>query len=117
VHIEIDPKIAIKKASASNDFLAAQIQRNPERYRGFAHLSMHEPQAAIAELNRCVKELGFLGALINGHTLGIYLDDPKYQEFWQCVSELDIPIYLHPVNSYGMPYMLRRNVAVRAMAS
>ena len=40
---------------------------------------MQDVKAAIAELQRCVRELGFKGAMINHQTTGIYLDDPRYE--------------------------------------
>src|SRR5882757_7568083 len=57
-----------------NDHLAAAIGRYPLRFAGFAVLPMQSPDAAAAELSRAVKELGFVGALINGTTEGRFLD-------------------------------------------
>jgi len=50
-----------------------------------------------------VKELGFKGALINGHTRGVYLDDERCLPFWERVAALDVPIYLHPANPMMIP--------------
>lgn len=63
-------------------------------YASFYH--RHEPQAAADELERCVKQLGFVGALINNHTKGIFYDDEKYWSVFERAAELDVPIYLHP---------------------
>jgi uncharacterized protein len=59
-----------------NDYLAAAVARRPDRFAGFATLPMQEPDAAANELARAVKELRFLGALINGTTDGRFLDHP-----------------------------------------
>ena len=61
-----------------NDLLARQIHRHPTRYAGFAHLPLHDPSAAANELSRCIEELGFKGAMINGHTNGRYLVEDIY---------------------------------------
>ncbi len=104
---EKDAKIGARKAIEANDFLYSEIAKNPKRYAGFAHLAMHEPETATAELNRCVKELGFVGAMINGQTNGVYLDDQKYIPFWEKAVELDVPIYIHPGNPFQVPYVFK----------
>lgn len=79
-----------------NDHLAAAVARHPDRFAGFATLPMQAPDAAAAELSRAVKELGFLGALINGTTEGRFLDHPSYDGLLAAAVELDVPIYIHP---------------------
>jgi uncharacterized protein len=83
-------------ARAMNDHLAAAIARHPERFAGFAVLPMQSPDAAIAEFVRAVRELGFVGALINGTTEGRFLDHPSYDGLLAAAVELDVPIYVHP---------------------
>src|SRR5512147_987125 len=61
-----DVKRAIDVAREANDALAADVRKRPDRFAAFAALPMQDPEAAIAELTRCVKELGFVGALVNG---------------------------------------------------
>jgi predicted TIM-barrel fold metal-dependent hydrolase len=79
-----------------NDHLAAAIARHANRFAGFAALPMQVADAAAAELVRAVKELGFLGALINGTTNGHFLDHPSYDSLLAAAVELDVPIYIHP---------------------
>jgi uncharacterized protein len=79
-----------------NDHLAAAVARHPDRFAGFAMLPMQAPDAAAAELARTVKDLGFLGALINGTTDGRFLDHPSYDGLLAAAVELDVPIYIHP---------------------
>ncbi len=57
---------AIDVARRANDYLAEQVSLRPDRFQGFAALPMQDPEAATEELTRCVKELGFRGALVNG---------------------------------------------------
>jgi predicted TIM-barrel fold metal-dependent hydrolase len=61
-----NPTPAIALARRANDYLAENIAKNPKRLKGFAALPLQDPQAAAEELTRCVKELGFCGALANG---------------------------------------------------
>ncbi len=106
VQVEPDPGKAATLARRCNDELAEQVARRPDRYGGFAHLAMQDPGIACEELHRCIGELGFAGAMINGHTNGVYLDDPRYEEFWATVDRLQVPIYLHPGNASIPPAVL-----------
>lgn len=106
VQIEPDTAVAVRAARRANDLLAAEIVRRPDRYAGFAHLAMQDPKSAADELERCVRELGFVGAMVNGHTLGVYLDDPRFDPFWERLQDLDVPLYLHPDDSWVKPYVL-----------
>jgi 2,3-dihydroxybenzoate decarboxylase len=103
VQVEPQVEVACRKAQEANDILAREIQRRPNRYSGFAHLAMQDPIAAANELERTIKELGFCGAMINGHTCGRYLDDPCNDPFWERVEALQAPIYLHPADP-PVPY-------------
>jgi predicted TIM-barrel fold metal-dependent hydrolase len=79
-----------------NNQLAAAVAKHPTRFAGFATLPMASPDACAAELRRCVKDLHFPGALINGTTDGRFLDHPSYDGLLAAAVELDVPIYIHP---------------------
>ena len=102
---EKDTATAVRLAQEANDFLAREVQKRPQRYGGFASLPMHDPKAAVDELQRAIKDLKFQGALINGQTGGTYLDDPRFLPFWERVQELDVPVYLHPGDLPASPAM------------
>ena len=95
-------------ATKVNNWAAEQVKKHPKRFGAFAALSMHDPSQAAQELTRCVKELGFLGALVNdtqqcgtnGDHLEFY-DQPKWDVFWKVVQDLDVPFYLHPIAPVG----------------
>ena len=86
-------------ARCANNALHAAIEQQPRRFRGFAALNLQDIDAACAELKRCVSELGFVGALVNGSTQGEYLDNPRVDPLWSTLEQLDVPLYLHP----GLP--------------
>ena len=98
VQAERDAATAVGRAQAANDFLAREIAKRPDRYSGFAHLAMQDARAAADELERCMRELKFCGAMINGHTHGQYLDDPALYPFWERAEALNALIYLHPAD-------------------
>lgn len=95
-------KEAAELAIRANDFLAEQVAKRPDRFRGFAALAMQDPDVAARELTRCVEELGFVGALVNGFTerdvanSAVYYDLKEYWPFWEQVEKLGAPFYLHP---------------------
>jgi predicted TIM-barrel fold metal-dependent hydrolase len=99
-----DVKRAVHVAREANDHLAAEVAKRPDRFKGFAALAMQDPDEAARELTRCVKELGFVGALVNGFSQvgtpdsALYYDLPQYRPFWRTVAQLDVPFYLHPRN-------------------
>ncbi|OAQ97754.1 hypothetical protein LLEC1_00418 [Akanthomyces lecanii] len=82
-------------ADVNND-LAAAVQRNPTRLAGFAMLPMREPDAAAAELERCVKTHGFVGALIENHLDGVFYDAEAFWPVFARAQDLDVPLYIHP---------------------
>lgn len=110
VQVEPDPAKAIRMAKSANDRLAKEVQKQPHRFGGFAHLAMQDPKVAADELERCVRDLGFSGAMINGATNGVYLDDRRYDIFWERVQALQVPIYIHPANPIDKPAMYGEHV-------
>ena len=113
VQAERDTATAIRNAKSGNDFLAKEIQKRPDRYSGFAHLPMQDAKAAADELERCVKELKFCGAMINGHTNGQYLDHPSLSPFWERAEALGTLIYIHPTDPVSVAPVLQGHPGLR----
>ncbi len=93
---QLDAAEAVSLAREMNDRLAAAVQRHPDRFAGFAALPIPAPDAAADELERTVRQYGFKGAMINGHSRGRYLDDPFFWPILERAEALRVPIYLHP---------------------
>ncbi|WP_052401327.1 amidohydrolase family protein [Muricoccus aerilatus] len=99
-----DAAHAAEIAMRANDFLAGEVAKRPDRFRGLAALPMQDPDRAARELARCVNELGFVGGLVNGFSQigsednATYYDLPQYRPFWAEVERLGVPFYLHPRN-------------------
>jgi len=91
-----DRASAVAMARDANDELSAAVRSHPERYAGLAAVAPQDPQAAAAEIDRGMGQLGMKGVIINSHTLGEYLDDPKYSELFAAAEAANAPIYLHP---------------------
>lgn len=95
-HGPIPGSPSVQEAVSANNQLADAVKQHSKRFVGFATLPMSSPEASAAELERVVKEYGFVGALIDCHVEGKYYEGPEYLPFWSTVSELDVPIYIHP---------------------
>ncbi len=91
-------------ARRANDALAEWVTRHPSRFRGFAALPLQDVDAACGEMERCVRDLGFVGTMVNGFSqidepdTAYYYDLPQYRPFWSVIADLDVPFYLHPRN-------------------
>ncbi|KAI0376411.1 amidohydrolase 2 [Hypomontagnella monticulosa] len=81
----------------ANDEMAGAIRNHPDRFGGFAGLPMAYPEQAAVELERAVKELGFLGALIDNHLDDMtHYDDKRFWPVFEVAERLDVPLYFHP---------------------
>jgi predicted TIM-barrel fold metal-dependent hydrolase len=85
----------------NNEMYNTYISVYPDRFGFFATVPMQNPLAAASERERAVAKLKAKGAAINGYTdtgpaTVRYLDDPINEPFWAKVTELNVPVYLHP---------------------
>ena len=85
-------------ACAQNDFMARLVAEAPGRLLGLGCVPMQDPGAAIAELRRCVTELGFAGVQIGTRVGELELADPRFVPFFQAVAELRALVFVHPVD-------------------
>jgi len=93
---QFEPKLGTELARQANDALAEAVDAHPGRIEGFAAACPHDPDAAAKELERAVKELGFLGWKTHSNFGSSYLDDRRYWPILEMAEKLDAPIYLHP---------------------
>lgn len=92
----MDKATAVRVAKNSNDELAAAIRRHPTRFVGMLTVAPQDPAAAAKEIQRGVNELKMNAVVINSHTQGEYLSDPKFWEIFEAAQTYDTPIYIHP---------------------
>ena len=83
-------------ATLANDQLAEACRRHPGRFSGLTAIAPQDPKQAAREIERGHTELGLHGVIINSHTHGEYLDQPKFWPIFEAAQALDTPIYLHP---------------------
>ncbi len=92
----LDRDRAVGMAVLANDQLAEACRRHPDRFTGLTAVAPQDPAAAAREIERGARELGFKGVIINSHTHGEYLDDPKFWPIFEAAEALGTPVYLHP---------------------
>jgi aminocarboxymuconate-semialdehyde decarboxylase len=79
-----------------NDELAEVVAATPERFVALGTIPMQNTDMAVAEMERCVKDLGMRGVEIATNINGDELSDPRLEKFWAKAEELDIVVFLHP---------------------
>ncbi len=91
-----DAETAVDYAITANDYLAEAIKKHPTRFVGLTAIAPQNPAAAAKEIERGATKLGLRGIIVNSHTHGEYLSDPKYWDIFAAAEAFDMPIYLHP---------------------
>jgi len=91
-----DADVATDLAALANDRLAEICQKNPTRFAGLASFAPHSPKRAAKEMERAINDLKLNGFILNSHTNGEYLDDPKFWPALEAAEALDACIYIHP---------------------
>ena len=104
--INIEPFNEIGLSKYINNKIYEIINKNnlSHRLKVFACLPMMYPEEAAKELNRCITQLNFVGALVNNVTninkknktyIQQYIS-PNYKVLWNEFEKLDVPLYIHP---------------------
>jgi 5-carboxyvanillate decarboxylase len=92
----MDKATAVSFSILANDQLAEAVRRHPTRFTGMIAVAPQDPAAAAKEIERGVSKLGMHSVIINSHTQGEYLSDPKFWDIFAAAEAHDVPIYLHP---------------------
>ena len=90
-----------------NDAFAKTVEGNPKRFQALAHLPLQAPEEAARELERCVQDLGFRGAIICSNIAGQNLDEKAFAPFYAKMQALDVPVFIHPQNVIGAERLSR----------
>jgi len=91
-----DADTATELAALANDRMAEICRKYPTRFAGLASFAPHSPKRAAREMERAIRKLKLNGFILNSHTHGEYLDDPKYWPVLEAAEALDACIYIHP---------------------
>jgi predicted TIM-barrel fold metal-dependent hydrolase len=100
-----DRDLAGKIVKLQNEKLAELCASKPDRFAGFASLTLQAPDLAVQELEIAVKKQGLKGAAIGGAVNGEAFSDPKFHPVWAKAEELGVPLFIHP---QGIPELNKR---------
>lgn len=101
IDYHLDATLAVTAAQMFNDGLAEAIAQDRQRFGAWAFLPMQDPDAAAAELRRCVHDHRFIGGHIATNVRGAYLDDDRFRPVYKTARELDVPLFVHPADPLG----------------
>ena len=93
-----------------NDGIASRIAAHPRRLVGIGSLPMQDTDLAIAELDRCVSQLGFRAVQIGARVMDEELSSLRFEPLWSRFEELDVPVFIHP-SSFPSPRFARHHLA------
>lgn len=79
-----------------NEHAAELTAKHPKRLLGLACSVPFGDDQIFKETERAVKEYKLKGIMVNSSVNGEYLDSPRATPFFQLVTELDVPLFIHP---------------------
>src|SRR3981081_921315 len=100
-----DRDLAAQIVKIQNEKLAELCASKPDRFAGFASLTLQAPDLAVRELETAVKIQGLKGAAIGGAGNGGAFSDPQFHPVWAKAEELGVPLFIHP---QGIPELNKR---------
>ncbi len=90
-----EPEIGLEVARLINNELAESVAARPDRLIGLGTVPLQDAEAAVAEMERCVQELGFRGLEVATNVNGEELSSPRLEPFWARVEELGVLVFVH----------------------
>ncbi len=96
-----DGTLGLRLAKLVNNAMAEAARLHPDRFVALATLPLQDPEAAVAEVERAVSELGCRGIYLGTNIRGKELTDPSFVPVFERIHALNLPIFLHPLNVIG----------------
>jgi aminocarboxymuconate-semialdehyde decarboxylase len=91
-----EPELAHQTSRLINENIAQICRDHPDRFVGLATVPLQEPELAVHELTRAVRELGLRGVEICTNVAGAELSEDRFRPFFAKAQELDVLIFMHP---------------------
>lgn len=92
-------------ARTMNDYIANIVKQHPTRFVGLCVLPLPDMKASLAELDRCVRQLGMMGILLYTNLAGRFPDEPEFRLLFTRAVELDVPVFLHPAKPVTLEFV------------
>jgi aminocarboxymuconate-semialdehyde decarboxylase len=98
------PNVTPDLARLANDSLADICRRHPDRFPAFiAALPMNNTDAALAETDRAIDELGARGVQVFTNVAGKPLSAPEFRPLFRRMVDHDLPVWVHPMRGPNVP--------------
>jgi aminocarboxymuconate-semialdehyde decarboxylase len=95
---------AVDLARRANDGMAELVQKYPHRFPGFvASLPLNDPEQALRETHRAIRDLGARGLQLFTNVCGKPLVAPEFLPLFDAMAAFDLPIWLHPYRGADFP--------------
>ncbi|HTB00693.1 MAG TPA: amidohydrolase family protein [Bradyrhizobium sp.] len=91
-----DRELAGQVVKLQNEKLAELCASKPDRFAGFASLTLQAPDLAVTELETAIRKQGLKGAAIGGNVDGVPFSDARFHPVWARAEELGVPLFIHP---------------------
>jgi aminocarboxymuconate-semialdehyde decarboxylase len=101
-------------AAVQNEFFAQIVREHPTRFAALGSVALQDPDRAIGEMRRCIREFGFLGVEIGTQVCDIELADPSLDRFFAIAAELDAVVFVHPSDQDLSPRMTQNGIGFGA---
>ena len=101
----LEPAAADDWAARINDHLAGVVERYPDKFLAWGSIGFGSPERSIAEVDRCIQQLGFKGIQLFSNIRQTALDSPEFTPVYQHIAGLGVPMNMHPtapLNLVGM---------------
>ena len=107
------PELSPELAKVANDGMAEYVARYPERFPGFvASMPMNNPDAALEEMDRAIKDLKAVGVQFFSNVKGSPLDLPELKPLFEKMAGLDRAIWIHPARGANFPDYLTEEKSI-----
>ncbi|MGZ5682002.1 MAG: amidohydrolase family protein, partial [Burkholderiales bacterium] len=87
---------AAEVCKINNETLAEWCAKHPDRFMGFASVTLQDPKLAVEQLEHAVKKLGMKGPAVGASCAGAEFSDAKFHPFWAKCEELGVLVFIHP---------------------
>jgi aminocarboxymuconate-semialdehyde decarboxylase len=100
-----DPADALAFAVETNDDIADVIGAHPTRFGGLGFLPLQDTDASVGELERCIRDLGFAGAIVGTNVDGLDWDAPELFPVLEAAQDLGALVFVHPARGRAAPFL------------
>lgn len=101
------PEHGLETSKFLNDHICQCVETHPQHFIGLGTVPMQDPEFAIVEMTRVVKELKLPGIEIGSNVNQLNLGEPRWNSFWEAAEDLNCSIFIHPWDMMGEEHITK----------